>query len=134
MPHNGQPGFGANIAMGEAKQAKIAFFGESMTLHVQDAFQHFRDQLDEHYGRRERLIKVILCIRCLPKYAYRIQASRDITDISKKTIFLIHRLAMAQDESARSNAAQAGFDKLGQVQEMYAEMKNELIGDQFWSW
>ncbi|KIK71328.1 hypothetical protein GYMLUDRAFT_211458 [Collybiopsis luxurians FD-317 M1] len=87
-----------------------------MTLHVQDAFQHFRDQLDEHYGRRERLIK----------------ASRDITDISKKTIFLIHRLAMAQDESARSNAAQAGFDKLGQVQEMYAEMKNELIGDQFW--
>jgi len=84
---------------------------------IHDAFQHFRDELDEHHDRRERLIKV----------------SRDITNISKKSIFLLHRLAMeAQDASARTSAARAGLDKLRQVQRMYADIRHELVGDQFW--
>ncbi|KAF5384676.1 hypothetical protein D9757_006203 [Collybiopsis confluens] len=87
-----------------------------MPLSVHDTFQQFRNELDEHHDRRERLIK----------------ASRDITNISKKTIFLVHRLVMAHDSSARKNAAKDGFKNLTQVHAIYAEMKKELVGDQFW--
>lgn len=65
------------------------------------------------------------------------QASRDITNLSKKTIFLLHRLVL-EDENPSDEvpvgqrAARTGRDKLQQVQEMYAGMKGELEGDRFW--
>ncbi|KAE9410744.1 Translin [Gymnopus androsaceus JB14] len=52
---------------------------------------------------------------------------------AKKTIFLLHRLAMeAQGASARAKASKAGMEKLGQVQKMYADIRHELVDDQFW--
>ncbi|KAL0072196.1 hypothetical protein AAF712_001120 [Marasmius tenuissimus] len=91
---------------------------------IRDAFEHFREELDEHNDRRERLIK----------------ASRDITNVSKRTIFLLHRLVQDantnnSDEyiSACKNAAKQGRDKLQQVNEIYTGLKEDLIDEErFW--
>lgn len=45
------------------------------TSEITQAFSAFRDEIDDHNDRRERLIKV----------------SRDVTGLSKKVIFLLHR-------------------------------------------
>ncbi|KAJ3533734.1 hypothetical protein NMY22_g7214 [Coprinellus aureogranulatus] len=85
------------------------------------AFQGFRDDIDAYNDRRERLIK----------------ASRDITNLSKKTIFLLHRLVLESDASLDdgqlfARAARKGYEKLRDVQDMYASLKCELEGDLFW--
>ena len=49
-------------------------------------FQEFRDALDEHHERRERIIK----------------ASRDITAASKKIIFTLHRIRKLQESLPES--------------------------------
>ena len=51
---------------------------------VLEAFSTFRDEIDEHNDRRERLIK----------------ASRDVTGLSKKVIFLLHRFDIRDFASA----------------------------------
>jgi len=86
---------------------------------VLQIFDHFRDELDEHNDRRERLIK----------------ASRDITNISKKTIFLLHRIVLEDSADERSlalRAAARGREKLREVQTMYAGLTDELKDDRFW--
>ncbi|KAI5898601.1 Translin [Schizophyllum commune H4-8] len=84
---------------------------------VLGAFDGFRQHLDEHHDRRERLIK----------------SSRDATNLSKKVIFLLHRL-MTEDTSDPRKAARRGHEKLKEVQQIYAGMadKGELEGDRFW--
>ncbi|KAJ3513734.1 hypothetical protein NLJ89_g2783 [Agrocybe chaxingu] len=63
-------------------------------------------------------------------------ASRDITNLSKKTIFLLHRLALEQpaadDQNSGKRAAQQGYGKLREVQNTYAKLQPELVGDRFW--
>ncbi|KAL4068281.1 Translin [Scleroderma yunnanense] len=86
---------------------------------VQRIFDEFRQELDSHNDRRERLIK----------------ASRDITNLSKNTIFLLHRI-MNEDspdvtKQAR-HAYQSAMEKLSGVQALYASLKVELEGDLFW--
>ncbi|KAI5829421.1 Translin [Schizophyllum commune Tattone D] len=84
---------------------------------VLGAFDGFRQHLDEHHDRRERLIK----------------SSRDATNLSKKVIFLLHRL-MTEDIQDPRKAARRGREKLKEVQQIYAGMANkgELEGDRFW--
>ncbi|PWN50540.1 Translin [Violaceomyces palustris] len=48
---------------------------EQRSSRIKNVFQGFRDELDEHNDRRERLIKT----------------SRDVTSLSKKLIFHLHR-------------------------------------------
>ncbi|CAA7258794.1 unnamed protein product [Cyclocybe aegerita] len=87
---------------------------------VTHLFDDFRADLDDHNDRRERLIK----------------ASRDITNLSKKTIFLLHRLALEQpaadDQNPGKRAAQQGYEKLREVQNIYSKLQSELVGDRFW--
>ncbi|OCB85234.1 Translin [Sanghuangporus baumii] len=67
------------------------------------AFADMRDELDEHNDRRERLIK----------------ASRDVTILAKRVIFLLHRLvteASRTDPDAFSAAAAQGCAKLVEAQ------------------
>ncbi|KAI0702457.1 Translin [Cytidiella melzeri] len=87
-------------------------------------FETFREELDEHNDRRERLIK----------------NSRDVTNLSKKVIFLLHRI-MTEDEtpptdnSDHARAAQAaarGREKLKEVQRLLASIHEEVQGDRFW--
>ncbi|KAF5312706.1 hypothetical protein D9619_003374 [Psilocybe cf. subviscida] len=87
------------------------------------AFDAFREQLDDYHDRRERLIK----------------ASRDITNLSKKVIFLLHRTVLdtkqekeQDDKALYKRAAKQGFEKLREVQRIYAGLKHELVGDNFW--
>jgi len=66
------------------------------------------------------------------------QAGRDITNLSKKTIFLLHRLALegsgstAPGVNANKEAAKRGYEKLREVQELYCKLQPELLGDNFW--
>ncbi|KAJ6627266.1 Translin [Mycena sp. CBHHK59/15] len=85
-------------------------------LHV---FGQFREDIDEGNDRRERLIK----------------ASRDVTNISKKAIFLLHRIVLedAPDDRALAlRAAAAGYAKLAEAHAIFATMRPELVGDRFW--
>ncbi|KAF8058274.1 Translin [Lyophyllum atratum] len=82
-------------------------------------FDDFRADLDDYNDRRERLIK----------------ASRDVTNLSKRTIFLLHRMVIEDDSDDNSGALRAaarGYEKLREVQDVYANLKSELAGDRFW--
>ncbi|KAI0343955.1 Translin [Trametopsis cervina] len=88
------------------------------------AFETFREELDEHNDRRERLIK----------------NSRDVTNLSKKVIFLLHRIMTedgpnSKEESDRSRgvrAAAQGRKKLKEIQQLLASIREEVKGDRFW--
>ncbi|KAI0662566.1 Translin [Cubamyces menziesii] len=88
---------------------------------ILNAFDTFRQDLDDHNDRRERLIK----------------SSRDITNLSKKLIFLLHR-TVTEDESQSDDhtlglrAAARAKDKLAEIQALFANMRDELAGDRFW--
>ncbi|KAI0076266.1 Translin [Panus rudis PR-1116 ss-1] len=101
-----------------AEQSKLA----SRTAIV-NVFESFRNELDEHNDRRERLIK----------------SSRDVTNLSKKVIFLLHRIMTEdaapeeQDDRARALcAASRAKEKLKDIQQMFAAFKDEVRGDRFW--
>ncbi|KAF8807240.1 Translin [Phlegmacium glaucopus] len=84
-------------------------------------FDQFRKEIDDHNDTRERLIK----------------ASRDVTNLSKKTIFLLHRMmledsASTDDITLAKRAAKRGYEKLREVQAIFATVSVELQGDRFW--
>ncbi|TFY83727.1 hypothetical protein EWM64_g272 [Hericium alpestre] len=86
---------------------------------IHDVFEAFRNELDEHNDRRERLIK----------------ASRDVTIASKRVIFLLHRIMNETngDYGALSaRAAREGYKKLRDIQALFKAMRPELEGDRFW--
>jgi len=67
------------------------------------------------------------------------QASRDITNLAKKTIFLLHRIALEEpvppnedEQNKNKRAAECGYEKLGEVQNIYAKLKPELEGEKYW--
>ncbi|KAL2001409.1 hypothetical protein VTN02DRAFT_1790 [Thermoascus thermophilus] len=74
----------ADVAMSDAPAAAAAEPVEETGVGVDDTqqrqmqliFENFRDELDEHYDRRERVVK----------------ATRDITALSKKIIFSLQRV------------------------------------------
>ncbi|PPQ90409.1 hypothetical protein CVT25_014927 [Psilocybe cyanescens] len=94
----------------------------SSSLTVLQSFDVFGADLDDHNERRERLIK----------------ASRDITNLSKKVIFLLHRLARGRADSkvdertSYKQAAQQGYEKLREIQDLYAKLQPELESERFW--
>ena len=102
-------------------------------------FDKFRQEIDDYNDTRERLIKVFLHIRLTlygtwPQVFTR-KASRDVTNLSKKTIFLLHRLALedsSDDTTPAKRAAKHGNESLRQVQAIFATLSVELQGDKFW--
>ncbi|TCD70677.1 hypothetical protein EIP91_002401 [Steccherinum ochraceum] len=90
---------------------------------VVSVFDGFRIDLDDHNDRRERLIK----------------SSRDITNLSKKAIFLLHRIMTddapsgeQDDRSRNARAAARGREKLKEIQKLFAVVGEEVAGDRFW--
>ncbi|PCH33391.1 Translin [Wolfiporia cocos MD-104 SS10] len=86
-----------------------------------NVFEHFRDELDDYHDRRERLIK----------------SSRDVTSLSKKLIFLLHRtmnedLTEHDDHALSLRAAARAKPKLQEIQNLFANMSEELPDDRFW--
>lgn len=110
---------------------------------VVNIFDGFRAELDDYSDRRERLIKVSgpsFIARHSTHHRYQtfriLQASRDVTSLSKKIIFLLHRVMTEDtedtDRSQSQRAATAGRDKLAEVTDIYAGIKHEIAGDRFW--
>jgi predicted translin family RNA/ssDNA-binding protein len=101
-----------------------------------EAFVQFRTDLDEHNDRRERIIKVSVSLQFSCRQLNWIKASRDITSLSKKIIFLLHRTvtenAHEPDHILSLRAASRGRDKLCEVQILFAALKHEFAGDRFW--
>jgi len=103
-------------------------------------FDNFRAEIDDHNDRRERLIKVSLSFLLFFPYltpTLSHQASRDITNLAKKTIFLLHRLVQedegrTDDGTATKRASKQAYTKLREIQDLYAKLQPELQGDKFW--
>ena len=104
-------------------------------------FDQFRQEIDDYNDTRERLIKVLSCIRCTFTQNFDLmffhnsrKASRDVTNLSKKTIFLIHRMALedSTDDDTAKRAAKHGYESLRKVQAIFATLSIELQGDKFW--
>lgn len=86
---------------------------------VSDSFSQFCQYLDDYNDRRELLIK----------------ASRDITNLSKKIIFLLHRTVSEGTDpyhTRATKAAKAARPKLQEVQDIFATLKPHLEGDLYW--
>ncbi|KAL8291662.1 hypothetical protein RQP46_001920 [Phenoliferia psychrophenolica] len=75
-------------------------------------FGSFRSEIDAHYDRRERCIKI----------------SRDITALSKKAIFTLHRISTG-DKAAIFREAEKKFDEL---RVLFAKLAVEVHGEDFW--
>ncbi|KAJ9476225.1 Translin [Pseudozyma hubeiensis] len=73
----------------------------SSSSKVLEAFGSFRDEIDTHNDRRERLIK----------------SSRDVTALSKKVIFLLHRFDVNDFASAQQSS---------KTQKLFAEAETKL--------
>lgn len=82
----------------ETNQASSSSTAESDIL---AAFSAFRDEIDEHNDRRERLIK----------------SSRDVTSLSKKVIFLLHRFDVKDFGSANPS---------GKSRKLFSEAETKL--------
>ncbi|KAL6304180.1 Translin [Sparassis latifolia] len=88
---------------------------------ILQVFDDFRDELDGHNDRRERLIK----------------SSRDVTNLSKKVIFLLHRTMTEENFESNDHvlavrAAGRAKEKLREIQNMFAAIREEVAGDRFW--
>ncbi|RKF79645.1 Translin-associated protein X [Golovinomyces cichoracearum] len=78
-------------------------------------FERFRDQLDEHYDRRERIIKV----------------SRDVTSVSKKIIFALQRVRATNGEIPPKIASEIQEKKIT-IQSYFESIVPDLLGMNAW--
>ncbi|CAG8457777.1 24797_t:CDS:2 [Gigaspora rosea] len=75
---------------------------------IRTLFESFRDSLDQHYDRRERIVK----------------ASRDITALSKKLIGLAHRVT----QKPLKSILQEANEKKDEISQLFKEISLELQG------
>ncbi|KAI2699464.1 hypothetical protein CBS147332_8350 [Penicillium roqueforti] len=78
-------------------------------------FENFRDELDEHHDRRERIIK----------------KSRDITALSKKIIFALQRVR-ATNQPIPPKIAQENQTRFDQIQALFEAVVPEQLGINGW--
>ncbi|KZT61348.1 Translin [Calocera cornea HHB12733] len=96
--------------------------GSSSRDGIMGAFDGYREELDEYYDRREALTKV----------------SRDITSLSKKCIFLLHRLMTdpsnkpGNERETSANAAKKGYESMEQIKGLFESISEQLQGNDFW--
>ncbi|KAJ1603615.1 hypothetical protein NDA14_003012 [Ustilago hordei] len=85
------------------------------TSEITEAFSSFRDEIDDHNDRRERLIKV----------------SRDVTSLSKKVIFLLHRFDIKHFASEEpSNKTRKLFsDAEEKLEEIIAILRKAAVAE-----
>ncbi|PGG96922.1 hypothetical protein AJ79_09401 [Helicocarpus griseus UAMH5409] len=78
---------------------------------IRSIFTTFRSELDEHHDRRESVIK----------------ASRDITALSKKIIFSLHRVRTLSKPLPK-HIAKENNDRLSQIRSHFASIVPDLTG------
>ncbi|KAJ5096427.1 hypothetical protein NUU61_005783 [Penicillium alfredii] len=82
---------------------------------VQSIFETFRDELDEHHDRRERIIKT----------------SRDITALSKKVIFALQRVRTL-NQPPPNKIAQENQTRFDQIRALFESLVPELTEIKAW--
>ncbi|EER23095.1 hypothetical protein D8B26_004401 [Coccidioides posadasii str. Silveira] len=85
------------------------------TSPVQSLFMYFRNELDEHHDRRERIIKV----------------SRDVTALSKKIIFSLHRIRNLNTPIPKS-IAKENADRFSQIDTLFKSIAADVSGLNAW--
>ncbi|GAA5920658.1 hypothetical protein JCM6882_003450 [Rhodosporidiobolus microsporus] len=78
-----------------------------------DQFTSYRSELDAHYAQRERIVKL----------------SRDITALSKKLIFALHRIGSGRGKKAVFEEAEG---KMGELRALFEQLQGEVQGEAFW--
>lgn len=146
IPHMGQPGFAAKDDMVVLRRELLAG-KQILTTRVQ--YDHHADRFGSKriraVPRRHRPRKrqkgashkgdICYRIQLLPGVIQITKASRDVTNISKKTIFLLHRIVLedsSDDHTLALRAASSGREKLSEANAIFAVMRPELVGDRFW--
>ncbi|KAG8931043.1 hypothetical protein FRC02_003317 [Tulasnella sp. 418] len=87
-----------------------------------NTFDAMRVQFDENNDRKERLIKL----------------SREVTTISKKIIFLLHRVLTdnssqeEENKKKRSDGVRKADPLFADIRKLFTAMGQEMQGDQFW--
>ncbi|ODH12985.1 hypothetical protein ACO22_07719 [Paracoccidioides brasiliensis] len=81
------------------------------TAAIQRIFGAFRSELDEHHDRRERVIK----------------ASRDITALSKKIIFSLHRVR-SLNKPLPKNVSKDNHDRFALIKKLFTFILPDLAG------
>ncbi|KAJ5128243.1 hypothetical protein N7448_001961 [Penicillium atrosanguineum] len=81
----------------------------------QSIFENFRNELDEHHDRRERIIKV----------------SRDITALSKKNIFALQRVR-AINQPIPPKIAQENQTRLDTIDKLFTSIVSDVAGINSW--
>lgn len=100
------------------------------------AFEGFRDELDEHNDRRGFTFYASCpLVRSTITGERIIKTNRDITNLSKKLIFQLHRIA--QDESTPEGRAAAigrAKNKFVEVQKLYQRLQEDVAGERGWKY
>lgn len=79
---------------------------------IEARFQQYSLELDEHYDRRERIVKT----------------SRDVTALSKKLIFHLHRITQRKPAAILNEAK----PKLEELRNLLASLQQDLEGERYW--
>ncbi|KAJ5557972.1 Translin C-terminal [Penicillium sp. DV-2018c] len=88
---------------------------EASAPSIQSMFENFRDELDEHHDRRERIIK----------------KSRDITALSKKIIFALQRVRTT-NQPLPPKIAQENQTRFDTINELFEAVVPEVLGINGW--
>ncbi|KZZ89087.1 translin-associated factor TraX [Ascosphaera apis ARSEF 7405] len=97
------------------KKVKMEEDSENDKQPIVGAFDVFREELDEHHARRERIIK----------------KSRDITDLSKKIIFTLHRVR-GLGKPLQGKIQQDVASRLEQIANNFSAIAPDLAGVNAW--
>ncbi|KAM5434734.1 hypothetical protein MferCBS31731_006506 [Microsporum ferrugineum] len=96
-----------NLISGHSKTEKMDTTADVSS--IQTIFTGFRNELDEHHDRRERVVK----------------ASRDITALSKKIVRVVNA-------PIPSNIAKETNDRIKQIQELFKSIEADVSGVNAW--
>lgn len=79
---------------------------------IMQSFRSYSTEIDEHHDRRERIIKT----------------SRDVTALSKKLIFHLHRVTQRKPALVLKEA-QPKFEELSRL---FQGLQEDLAGERYW--
>jgi predicted translin family RNA/ssDNA-binding protein len=75
--------------------------------HILTIFKEFSTTLDDHNDRKERLVKI----------------ARDITVLSKRIIFLLHRIPIPGHDHDPNGVGERGIPNIGGAGEAYVKLE-----------
>ncbi|KAF9270501.1 Translin [Marasmius fiardii PR-910] len=106
----------------------------SIANDIRPAFESFRQELDEHHDRRERLIKVQFILRVARHSLVKAHLDpRRLVETSPTFLNESNTSDPSEYLSVCKSAASKGREKLFQVQQIYTGLKEDLIDEErFW--